>query len=97
MAFESARRPNANREPLRPTSPEDPGFWRRFLRPLKSADINPAKPGCYVAGSGHAIIAPAGLVSRQVANVILMNPNYAKETLQRLEAEQCPATLLDWS
>ena len=60
-------------------------------------DINPAKQGCYVAGSGHAIIAPAGLVSRQVANVILMNPNYAKETLQRLEAEQCPATLLDWS
>ena len=45
MAFESARRPNANREPLRPTSPEDPGFWRRFIRPLKSADINPAKHG----------------------------------------------------
>ena len=60
-------------------------------------DINPAKQGAYVPGSGHAIVAPADLVSRQVAHVILMNPNYAKETLQRLEVERCPATLHEWN
>ncbi len=60
-------------------------------------DINPAKQGCYVPGSGHAIVAPSDLVLRQIANVILMNPNYANETLQLLEAERSPATLLDWN
>ena len=60
-------------------------------------DINPAKQGCFVPGSGHPIVAPAALLSRQVANVILMNPNYARETVQWLEAERCPAKLLDWS
>ena len=60
-------------------------------------DINPAKQGGYVPGSGHPIVAPAALAARQIANVILMNPNYAKETAQWLEAERCPARLLDWS
>ena len=60
-------------------------------------DINPAKQGCFVPGSGHPIVAPAALLARRVANVILMNPNYARETLQWLEAGRCPAKLLDWS
>ena len=60
-------------------------------------DINPAKQGCFVPGSGHPIVAPAALLSRRVAHVILMNPNYARETLQWLEAGRCPAKLLDWS
>lgn len=42
MAFESARRPNASPEPARADGLRR---LRRFLRPLRSADINPAKHG----------------------------------------------------
>ena len=42
-------------------------------------DLNPNKQGKFVAGSGHAIIAPQQLVERGIANAILMNPNYRLE------------------
>jgi len=48
----------------------------RFL-----VDINPAKQGKYVAGTGHPIVAPAYLKDRngQVAGILNMNPNYLEE------------------
>jgi SAM-dependent methyltransferase len=60
-------------------------------------DINPAKQGGYVAGSGHAIVAPAELRRRGVATVVLMNPNYRQEVQATLDALECTATLIDWS
>jgi SAM-dependent methyltransferase len=60
-------------------------------------DINPAKQGGYVAGSGHAIVAPSALNSRGVATVVLMNPNYRQEVQATLESLQCTARLIDWS
>lgn len=60
-------------------------------------DINPAKQGGYVAGSGHAIVAPAALKSRGVATVVLMNPNYRQEVQATLDSLQCSARLIDWS
>ena len=60
-------------------------------------DINPAKQGCFVAGTGHPIVEPAALGRHGVGNVVLMNPNYRPECLQRLEAVRCSANLIDWS
>jgi SAM-dependent methyltransferase len=60
-------------------------------------DINPAKQGGYVAGSGHAIIAPSELQRRGVAYVVLMNPNYRQEVQSTLDELGSTARLIDWS
>jgi len=60
-------------------------------------DINPAKQGGHVAGSGHAIIAPSGLLRRGVAHVVLMNPIYRQEVQATLDELGCTARLIDWS
>ena len=60
-------------------------------------DINPNKQGCFVPGTGHAIVAPAALAQRNVRNIILMNPNYALENRALLAAAGCDANLIDWS
>jgi len=60
-------------------------------------DINPAKQGGYVAGSGHAIIAPTELLRRGVAHVVLMNPNYRQEVQATLDGLGSAAQLMDWS
>ena len=49
----------------------------RLIRCL--VDLNPNKQGKYVAGSGHAIVAPLELVERGLTDIILMNPNYRAE------------------
>jgi SAM-dependent methyltransferase len=48
------------------------------------ADINPAKQGRFVPGTGHPIVAPSALAARGVRNVVLMNPAYRAETLAML-------------
>ncbi len=60
-------------------------------------DINPAKQGGFVAGSGHGIIAPPDLASRGVTTVVLMNPNYRQEVQRTLDAMDNKARLIDWS
>jgi len=55
-------------------------------------DINPAKQGKYVAGSGHAIVPPERLKERdgRVAGIVNMNPNYLEENrmlLSQLELD----------
>jgi SAM-dependent methyltransferase len=60
-------------------------------------DINPAKQGGFVAGSGHGIIAPPYLAQRGVATVVLMNPNYRQEVQLTLDAMDNKARLIDWS
>lgn len=42
-------------------------------------DINPAKHGRYVAGTGHPIVAPEALVELAPAHVVIMNPVYRDE------------------
>jgi hypothetical protein len=48
----------------------------RFL-----VDINPAKQGKYVAGTGHPIVSPEHLKewNGQIAGIVNMNPNYLEE------------------
>ena len=55
-------------------------------------DVNPRKQGRFVAGTGHAVVAPDQLAALGVATVIIMNPNYeteirsiARRTAPRLE------------
>jgi SAM-dependent methyltransferase len=53
-------------------------------------DVNPRKQGCYVPGTGHAIVGPNELAARNVRTAVLMNPNYRRENealLQRLGAD----------
>lgn len=42
-------------------------------------DVNPARHGQFVPGSGHEIVPPAALLARGVSDVIVMNPNYLSE------------------
>ncbi len=49
-------------------------------------DINPAKQGRFVPGTGHPIVAPEALAARGVRNVVLMNPAYRKEVAAMLPA-----------
>jgi 2-polyprenyl-3-methyl-5-hydroxy-6-metoxy-1,4-benzoquinol methylase len=47
-------------------------------------DINPHKHGTYVAGSGHAIVAPRLMCERAPDVVIIMNPIYRQEIQEHL-------------
>ena len=52
-----------------------------------AVDVNPAKQGCCLPGSGHAIIAPQQLAAMRIDHVLVMNPSYRPEierTLARL-------------
>jgi hypothetical protein len=42
-------------------------------------DVNPAKHGMYMIGSGHEIVAPARLPEIRPDHVIVMNPVYVDE------------------
>jgi hypothetical protein len=48
-------------------------------------DINPARQGQFVAGTGHPIIAPADLTARRPGLVVVMNPNYDAEIRRALD------------
>lgn len=60
-------------------------------------DLNPAKQGKFIPGTGHAIVAPEALVDRQVTHVQVMNPNYRAEIAAMLAGLGPKITLLDWS
>lgn len=47
-------------------------------------DLNPAKQGCYVPGTGHPIVDYRELFGRGVKTAVLMNPNYREENLRLL-------------
>jgi len=47
-------------------------------------DINPNKQGGYLPGAGHPIVAPDALRDRNVAAVLITNPNYHDEIVARL-------------
>jgi hypothetical protein len=47
-------------------------------------DVNPAKQGKYLSGTGHAIVPPEAAAG--AAAVLVFNPNYLAEIRQRLAA-----------
>jgi hypothetical protein len=49
-------------------------------------DINPAKQGKYVPGTGHQIVSPTSLREQRsrIAGIVNMNPNYLEENRSML-------------
>ena len=60
-------------------------------------DINPNKQGRFIPGTGHPIIAPDQLATRNVRSIVLMNPNYREENRRLLAASGLEIALIDWS
>ncbi len=51
-----------------------------------AVDVNPAKHGMHMPGSGHEIVAPEALVARPPDRVLVMNPVYADEIRAQLRS-----------
>ncbi len=60
-------------------------------------DINPAKQGHFVPGTGHPIVGPNALKTRGVKGIVVTNPNYREEITNFLEDAQIDANLLELS
>jgi hypothetical protein len=58
-------------------------------------DLNPAKYGKFVPGSGHPIVSHKELASRRVRSAILMNPNYREENTSLLQEGGIPTVLVE--
>jgi len=59
------------------------------------ADVNPAKQGRFLVGTGHPILPPAALAGRGVRHVLVLNPNYADEIRAAATALGLPAAVHD--
>jgi SAM-dependent methyltransferase len=60
-------------------------------------DLNPAKQGRFIPGTGHAIVPPQSRIDRGVTHVLVMNPNYRAEIAAQVAGLGIKITLLDWS
>ncbi|MGH8616808.1 MAG: class I SAM-dependent methyltransferase [Burkholderiales bacterium] len=58
-------------------------------------DLNPAKQGHFVAGTGHPIVDYHALPARGVQQIVLMNPNYRGENAALLAAAGIHARFLE--
>lgn len=72
-----------------------------FLTSLSAAewvdcvvDINPRKWGTYIAGTGHAVVAPEHLVQAPPDIIVLMNPAYRDEVASMIETLGVSARLI---
>jgi hypothetical protein len=59
-----------------------------------AVDVNPAKHGMFMPGSGHEIVAPEGLREVRPSIVVVMNPAYAEEIAQDLVRLEVDARVL---
>jgi SAM-dependent methyltransferase len=60
-------------------------------------DVNPAKQGKFIPGSGHKIVAPEELSALGVTAAILMNPNYRDEIERWIREARVALTLLEYA
>ncbi len=51
-------------------------------------DLNPAKQGRFIGGTGHSIVSPSALKTLGVSSIVVMNPNYRTEVEQLLSRER---------
>ncbi len=58
-------------------------------------DLNPAKQGNYIPGTGHPIVAPESLPHLGIANAVLMNPNYREENIALLNELRIALNLVE--
>jgi SAM-dependent methyltransferase len=58
-------------------------------------DVNPAKQGRFLAGTGHPIVGPEHVEVKRAAAVLVLNPNYYAEISARLTRLGSRAILID--
>lgn len=58
-------------------------------------DLNPAKQGHFVPGTGHPIISPYSVKERGVDRAIVMNPNYMEESRLLIQKSNIALTLME--
>ena len=58
-------------------------------------DVNPAKQGKFLPGSGHPILSPVNAVNQGVASVLIFNPNYTVEVQANLKLLGSQAKVVD--
>ena len=58
-------------------------------------EVNPAKQGKYVPGTGHRIISPAEIENERLGSILVLNPNYFSEMNQYLSESGSSAALID--
>jgi hypothetical protein len=58
-------------------------------------DLNPAKRGRYLPGTGHPIVSYTDLPARGVAHAVLMNPNYREENVRLLTGARIDVRLVE--
>lgn len=58
-------------------------------------DVNPAKQGNFIAGTGHPIIGPRHLEAAQVATALVLNPNYKGEIERLLARDHLSVAMID--
>jgi SAM-dependent methyltransferase len=57
-------------------------------------DLNPAKQGGFLPGTGHPILSPVGIDEQGIASAILLNPNYEQEIREMLAGAQSSVNLV---
>lgn len=62
-----------------------------------TVDLNPAKQGAFLPGTGTPIVAPAALAERRVSTIAVLNPNYLHEIRQQVEQLGVAARVVDLS
>jgi len=58
-------------------------------------DLNPQKQGKFLPGTGHPIVSPRTLLDRDVASVVVLNPNYRQEISQLLASFNANIDVID--
>jgi 2-polyprenyl-3-methyl-5-hydroxy-6-metoxy-1,4-benzoquinol methylase len=58
-------------------------------------EVNPAKQGKYIPGTGHRIIGPQQIEEERLGTILVLNPNYLEEMQQYLTAAGSSAVLID--
>ena len=58
-------------------------------------DLNPAKHGKFVPGTGHPIVAPKDLPERGVRTAVVTNPNYVDENRRLMREASLDVQLVD--
>lgn len=59
-------------------------------------DVNPAKQGGFIAGTGHSILGPDDIASRGIRSALIMNPNYRSEIEALLQTRNIHLDLHNW-
>jgi ubiquinone/menaquinone biosynthesis C-methylase UbiE len=58
-------------------------------------EVNPAKQGKFIPGTGHRVIGPRQIDAEGLTSILVLNPNYMEEMREYLKAAASSAVLID--